>query len=948
MEFDRALNAASRPAGSAFRVSSSGDNAARRDIYGIGTATVAGTLVEVTLPDAVPAARWSTTVTYYKPASAPLQGADEGHPAVPKFEHFDIGYRSWPARLESAATEDRGRGLWLAFTKAILVAGVHTDYTVRIDGERRATRQAFWEDNRVGLLLAEPVRPGETVTVAYANPNACWDRCSIPPVPGQTVRPVYTMPSGGVALRDADDLAIESFGPVSVTNSVSVEPENRAVTGALTAAFVGVPAEHDGRAFSFELAFSEDFPGRLRYKLLRDHAFRVANGRVTRARRVARGQNRRWTIKVKPDSYEDVTVTLPAGSVTTDAGRTLADSVSATVRGPAALSVSDARAEEGSDAALEFAVRLSRSASSTVTVDYATADGTAKAGEDYTAISGTLTFAVGETSKTVSVPVLDDLHDEGEETLTLTLSNAAGARLANGEATGTIANTDPLQRMWLSRFGRTVASQVTDAVSNRLADGLAPEARATLAGQGVDLSEVPGGKALADTLTGLARVFGAAGASPAAGDPFVRQGLSGSWKPPAAASPARRATDRELVLGSSFHLAGADEGPGPRLAAWGRVVHGSFDGIEGAAGARTSMDGEVFTGTLGADADFGRVLAGVAVSLSEGEGTFSQTDVASGTVGSTVTTVSPYARVALTRRVLAWGLFGWGAGAMTVVQDAHAPTGERTEEDRRITKTDLSMQFGAIGARGDLLTPGAGGGMDLALKADGYVVRTETDQAANLAATKADASRLRLVLEGGRGFALEEGVTFRPSLELGVRHDGGDAETGTAVELAGGVSYSDAALGLSIEAKARMLVAHADSDYGEWGMSASVRLASRARGHGPSFTLSPTLGAAASGADRLWDARHTRALAPNGTFQAVRELTAEAGYGMALFGDRFTVTPNLAFGVSDSGAYHWRVGWRLTSAATHDPGFEVSLDATRRDAASGGEHGVMLRSLIRW
>ena len=78
------------------------------------------------------------------------------------------------------------------------------------------------------------------------------------------------------------------------------------------------------------------------------------------------------------------------------------------MRGPAALSVADARVREASDATLDFAVTLSRAASGTVTVEYATADGTATAGSDYTARSGTLTFDPGETAKTVSVPVLDD------------------------------------------------------------------------------------------------------------------------------------------------------------------------------------------------------------------------------------------------------------------------------------------------------------------------------------------------------------------------------------------------------------------------------------------------------------------------------------------------------------------------------------------------------------
>ena len=76
--------------------------------------------------------------------------------------------------------------------------------------------------------------------------------------------------------------------------------------------------------------------------------------------------------------------------------------------------------------------------------DYATANGTATAGKDYTAASGTLTFAPGETSKTVQVPILDDALDEGSETVTLTLSNASGARIGDAVATGTITNADPL------------------------------------------------------------------------------------------------------------------------------------------------------------------------------------------------------------------------------------------------------------------------------------------------------------------------------------------------------------------------------------------------------------------------------------------------------------------------------------------------------------------------
>ncbi|MCY4598729.1 MAG: hypothetical protein OXF27_02270, partial [Acidobacteria bacterium] len=348
------------------------------------------------------------------------------------------------------------------------------------------------------------------------------------------------------------------------------------------------------------------------------------------------------------------------------------------------------------------------------------------------------------------------------------------------------------------------------------------------------------------------------------------------------------------------------------------------------------------TGVLGADASWGRLLAGVAGSLSEGDGTF---DAPGGDMGQSggierpMTTVSPYARLTLTERVSAWGLAGLGTGDMAIRFDDGAIDPIRT---------DLSMQLGAVGARGALLTQDASGGMDLALKADAFFVRMDSEKAVNSVATTADASRVRLVLEGGQRFALSETATLRPSLELGVRLDGADAETGTGVEIGGGVAWSDTASGLSIEAKARMLIAHADSDYEEWGASATARLDPGEHGRGLAFSLSPTIGATSSAAERLWGAHDARTLAPDGTtFEPARGVQAEAGYGMALPGG-FTGMPNLGYGMS-AGAHDWRIGWRVTP----DPGgagFEVNLDAVRREAANenDAEHGVMLRSLIRW
>ena len=81
-----------------------------------------------------------------------------------------------------------------------------------------------------------------------------------------------------------------------------------------------------------------------------------------------------------------------------------------------------------------FAVTLSHTATAQVTVDYTTRDGSPQAASDYTAKSGTLTCQAGESSKTIEVAVLDDSHDEGEETFTLALSLGAREKPARIDA----------------------------------------------------------------------------------------------------------------------------------------------------------------------------------------------------------------------------------------------------------------------------------------------------------------------------------------------------------------------------------------------------------------------------------------------------------------------------------------------------------------------------------
>ena len=108
------------------------------------------------------------------------------------------------------------------------------------------------------------------------------------------------------------------------------------------------------------------------------------------------------------------------------------------------LSVADISVGEGNAgaSAATFTVQLAKANSQKITVSFATADGTAGAGTDYTAKSGSVVFAPGETSKPVAIDILGDTAFEGDETFTLTLSSAVNAVLERASATATIKNDD--------------------------------------------------------------------------------------------------------------------------------------------------------------------------------------------------------------------------------------------------------------------------------------------------------------------------------------------------------------------------------------------------------------------------------------------------------------------------------------------------------------------------
>ena len=768
-----------------------------------------------------------------------------------------------------------------------------------------------------------------------------------------------------------DDAGNEESLASAATDAVVPEPEP------LTASFSSMPSEHRGDGtFSFRVAFSDEI--KISYKTMRDTSFTVTNGDISGARRV-NGRRDLWEMTVEPDSDQTVTIRLPethdcgaSGAVCTGDGRPLSHSLSATVAGPVGILVADARVEEAEGALLAFAVTLSRAAVERLTVDYATANGSATAGDDYTAASGTLTFQAGETSKTIEVTVLDDAHDEGEETMTLTLSNASRGRVTDGEATGTIKNRDPLPRALLARFGRTAAVHVVEHVEERLAAPREPGFRGRFAGR-----ELRRGMERDMALSFLSQLGPSAGAHPlggggplggspaggmgslgtpgrAAGTPMaaaagsmmgVVSGLGATAGPlGGAAGPDGGFTGGgllqmglgggDLLTGSAFAM-NRETRHGGILSFWSRGAQSHFAGREGAL----SLGGDVRTTMVGADYAKGPLVAGLSLSHSRGLGEYA--GVAGGQVASSVTGLYPWLGYKATDRITVWGVAGYGAGGLRL-----------TPQGGPALEAGLSMAMAAAGTRGELVAGGAGG-FALAFKADALWVGTATDgvdgPAGRLAATEAAVTRFRTGLEGSRAYTLAGRLSLKPSVEVGLRHDGGDAETGAGMDVGVGLVVSDAATGLAVDVRVRTLLVHQAEGFSERGVAVSLSYnPTPSTPLGLTARVAPSWGGQAqSGAEALWGRETMAGMAHGGLAQGNR-FDGEVGYGLPV-GSRLVGTPRVGFSTSEYGR-DYRVGYGLGVLDRENLNVELGVDAQRRESPmlGGTSNGVLGRASLGW
>ena len=482
-----------------------------------------------------------------------------------------------------------------------------------------------------------------------------------------------------------------------------------------------------------------------------------------------------------------------------------------------------------------------------------------------------------------------------------------------------------VNRAILPELSRAMTASALEAITGRIDDAMAggtttafnvpsPSGEAEYGEPGLRLGELENG----ETLSLLDSVDGS----------YFSVSPAGSYDS-AVGGTALAAAER----GEEDSAPGAGDVSAPRSGGLGMWISGDYRNLSGKSGGLVDWDGRLVSGHLGADYRFGQsFLAGVATSWSQGSfdytGRGERTRV-SGDYGSRMNSFHPYLGLSLSRRLGVWAAGGWGFGEIRI--DDGEVSGRRK----------ASTRLGTLATGANLRLLG-GGATALSLKGEAWISRMKVkDNGGRIEGLRVGTNRLRATLEGSHALAFGSGSSLVPSVEFGIRRDGGDGETGVGGELGGGIAYASS-FGLAVEARGRALVFH-QGDTGEWGVGGSVRFDPGEDGRGLSMSVLPSYGNSASGVQGLWE----NETAEGGSSGSERELglETEVGYGFAAPGDRGLLTPYGAFGRTGGDGRSYGVGSRFSMGGT----FDIALEGRRRELSAGeAEHGLTLQGRLNW
>ena len=622
----------------------------------------------------------------------------------------------------------------------------------------------------------------------------------------------------------------------------------------------------------------------------------------------------------EPNEAFTVRLTNPNGAtLADDSGSGTIEDDDDAVNALPTLSIDDASVDEGGTA--RFEVTLTGTSTQTVTVDYRTVGGTAVEGTDYEAASGTLMFTVGTIRQTIDVQTTEDTDDEPDEAFTVRLSSPNNATLVDDSGSGSIEDDD--------------GGDGNNNVGNNTAAGNSEhenwERRIAQANRTI-LPEM--GRALAFNAVRCRIDQAFAGAPRGAAQPAVSPLLSIAQAAHGQGEDGTGSLTLEQVFdGSSFLLPLIEENAAAaRVATWGC---GDFRDLSGGGGA-ARWDGDAHTLQFGVDVRVAPdMLAGVAVSRSGGSFDYDGGGGSGSLVGEydlRLTGVHPYVGWSLSPDLEIWGTVGLAKGKLRV----------RVGDDLRVKSmaSAATLTTGTVGVNSRLLERGT---TTLRLKGEWSLARLDVASAsAVFRSAKANLRRLRFVTEASHKSVIPNVGLLTPWAEVGLRHDGGDGETGLSLETGGGLRFRNIEQGWNAELSGRRLAVQESALPEETGFAVRFRYDPDTLGFGPWVGLTQGWGESASGVQLVWEEDATNP-APHDSL--ARSLDVEVGYGLAAFGGRGLLAPFGSVSLDSDDGRAYRLGGRLTLG----PAATLSLEAERRQRrADDDAHGVMLRSAARF
>ena len=521
-----------------------------------------------------------------------------------------------------------------------------------------------------------------------------------------------------------------------------------------------------------------------------------------------------------------------------------------------------------------------------------------------------------DTSTGITVSLLMALNDSGSEITNIVNSfdgstGYSGFALASGTDLGVEERIEEVGESILPSVSRELISGVQRAITGRIGR------LATTPVVTPPTAQVAGQSTLSDLLTFSAQTF----------DRVHNQGQSFAIE--------------TLLQDTSFTLSlNGEEGDTSRIGFESLAVWGSVDYQNLSGGDDVSWDGSITSLHIGSDLRVTReALGGISVSWSQGA--FDYEDSTSGVNQEgeyelELLSVHPYGGWSPVPWFNLWATGGYGFGEVTVTDNMM--TGSQS--------SDVQSYSGSLGASAerDLEENSVFPGITT-LRVKGQTSIAMMDVEGNgqmISGLTTEAYQQRVSLEVSHTCIICENRYVIPTLEIGVRNDAGDGETGNGLEIGGEVEYRAIDLGLRVSVNGRWLAVHS-GELEEWGLGGSVRFEPGARGgEGQGFWMSitPEWGETSSRARELWDAKIEDVERASQEREA--RLGAEAGYGLSI--GKALLTPSAGVSLTNQGYRSYRVGSGVIVGQ-----FSLTLEGERRSTwSSSEEESVRLEGSLRF